>query len=162
MRYVGLFLLGLFLLAGAAVAQAPTFQPVATVSQIMLAVTYPYSDNLLYIERNPPKDDREWAVLQSQALMLAESGNLLMMEGRAKDQGDWMKDARLLVDAGVAAVKATRAKDMQAVLELNDQIVTACTTCHTAYHPGYRRRRQAAQPKSGVAPPANPPASTPQ
>ncbi|HEV3329685.1 MAG TPA: hypothetical protein VG096_01805 [Bryobacteraceae bacterium] len=132
--------LGLLLLAGAALAQAPSFQPVASVSQIMLAITYPYSDNLLYIERNPPKTDHEWEVLQYQALMLAESGNLLMMEGRARDQGEWMQDAKLLVEAGVASVKAVRAKDVPAILALNDQIVTACTTCHTKYHPRYRRR----------------------
>jgi cytochrome c553 len=133
--------IGLLFLAGTAIAQAPTFRPVATVSQIMIAITYPYSDALLYIERNPPQQDRDWEALERQALMLAESGNLLMMEGRAKDQGEWMKDARLLVEAGVAAVKATHAKDLQAVLALNDQIVTACTTCHTQYHPRYLRRR---------------------
>ena len=75
--------LGLLFLAGAAIAQAPTFQPVASVSQIMLAMTYPYSDALLYIERKPPATDNEWNALQNQALMLAESGNLLMMPGRA-------------------------------------------------------------------------------
>ena len=133
-------MLGLFFLAGAALAQAPPFQPVATVSQVMLAITYPYSDALLYIERNPPKTDNEWNALEKQALMLAESGNLLMMEGRARDQGEWMQDAKLLVEAGVASVKAVRAKDVQAILGLNDQIVTACTTCHTKYHPRYRRR----------------------
>ena len=67
--------------------------------------------------------------------MLAESGNLLMMEGRAKNQGQWMKDARLLVEAGAAAVTATRAKDLQAVLALNNQIVTACITCHMQFRP---------------------------
>ena len=133
--------LGLLFLAGAAMAQAPTFQPVASVSQIMIAITYPYSDALLYIERNPPKNDNEWSSLERQALMLAESGNLLMMEGRAKDQDEWMQDAKLLVEAGVASVKAVRAKDVQAILGLNDQIVTACTTCHTKYHPRYRRKK---------------------
>ena len=132
--------LAAFFLAGVALAQAPTFQPVATVSQIMLAITYPYSDALLYIERKPPQTDNEWNALEKQALMLAESGNLLMMEGRARDQGDWMQDAKLLVEAGVASVKAVRAKDVQAVLALNEQIVTACTTCHMKYHPRYRRR----------------------
>jgi len=132
--------LAAFFLAGVALAQAPTFQPVATVSQIMLAITYPYSDALLYIERKPPQTDNEWNALEKQALMLAESGNLLMMEGRARDQGDWMQDAKLLVEAGVASVKAVRAKDVQAILALNDQIVTSCTTCHTKYHPRYRRR----------------------
>jgi len=106
----------------------------------MVAITLPYSDALLYIKRNPPKDDRDWEALQMQALMLAESGNLLMMEGRARNKGQWMKDARMLVDAGAAAVKATRAKDLQAVLALNDQIVTSCITCHTQFRSGRRER----------------------
>jgi len=114
---------------------------VATISEIMVAITLPYSDALLYIERNPPKNDRDWESLQYQALMLAESGNLLMMKGRAKNQGLWMKDAKLLVDAGAAAVKATRAKDIQAVLGLNEQIVTSCVTCHVQFRPRNRRER---------------------
>jgi hypothetical protein len=134
-------IIALLLLASPAIAQAPPFQPVATISQIMVAITLPYSDALLYIERNPPKDDRDWETLQMQALMLAESGNLLMMKGRAKNEGQWMKDARMLVDAGAAAVKATRAKDMQAVLALNDQIVSSCITCHTQFRPNYGQRR---------------------
>src|SRR6476646_5503142 len=116
-----------------AAAQSPPFLPVATISQIMVAITLPYSDALLYIERNPPQNERDWETLQLQALMLAESGNLLMMKGRAKNQGQWMKDARMLVDAGAAAVKATRAKDIQAVLALNKQIVDSCITCHKKF-----------------------------
>ena len=123
-----------------AVAQSPPFFPVATISEIMDAITLPYSDALLYIERNPPKDDKDWTVLQMQALMLAESGNLLMMKDRAKNQGQWMKDARALVDAGTAAVKATRAKDMQAVLALNEQIVNTCITCHRKFRSSRREQ----------------------
>ena len=133
-------IIALLLLASAAMAQSPPFQPVATISEIMVAITLPYSDALLYIERNPPKDDRDWETLQMQALMLAESGNLLMMKGRAKNQGQWMKNARMLVDAGAAAVKATRAKDIKAVLALNDQIVTSCITCHVQFRSGRRER----------------------
>src|SRR5262249_10444294 len=116
-------ILALLLLVSPAAAQSPPFLPVATINEIMDAITLPYSDALLYIQRNPPKTDRDWETLQMQALMLAESGNLLMMKDRAKNQGEWMKDARMLVDAGVAAVKATRAKDIDAVLALNGQIV---------------------------------------
>jgi cytochrome c553 len=128
-------IIGLLLLASAAIAHEPPFQPVATISEIMVAITLPYSDALLYIERNPPREDKDWETLQMQALMLSESGNLLMIDGRAKNQGQWMKDARLLVEAGAAAAKATRAKNIQAVLSLNDQIVTACITCHTQFRP---------------------------
>ena len=123
-----------------AAAEDPPFQPVATISQIMVAITLPYSDALLYIQRDPPKNDRDWESLQMQALMLAESGNLLMIKGRAKNQGLWMKDARMLVDAGAAAVKATRAKDIDAVLALNEQIVSSCVTCHRQFRSGRRER----------------------
>jgi hypothetical protein len=133
-------MIAVLLLASPAIAQDPPFQPVATISEIMVAITLPYSDALLYIQRNPPKDDRDWETLQMQALMLAESGNLLMVKGRAKNQGQWMKDARLLVEAGAAAVKATRAKDMQTVLALNDQIVSSCITCHMQFRSGRRER----------------------
>jgi hypothetical protein len=133
-------IIGVLLLATMAFAQEAPFQPVATISEIMDAITLPYSDNILYIERNPPKNDRDWETLQMQAAMLAESGNLLMMKGRAKDDGQWMKDAKMLVDAGTAAVKATRAKDMQAVLALNEQIVNSCITCHVQFRSGRRER----------------------
>lgn len=135
--------IGLLLLASAAVAQAPTYQVVGSVSQIMLSMSYPMSDALFYIERNPPMNDRDWTAIQNAALMLAESGNLLMMPGRARDQDRWMTDAKLMVDAGAAALKAARAKDMAAILALNEQIVTSCTTCHMDYRSNYRRRAPA-------------------
>src|ERR1044071_1584296 len=81
-------ILVMLLLVSPAVAQSPPFLPVATISEIMDAITLPYSDALLYIQRNPPKNDRDWEALQMQALMLAESGNLLMIKGRAKRSED--------------------------------------------------------------------------
>ena len=133
---------GLFLLAGAALAQAPSFQPVGTMSQLMVNIIYPTSDAIFYVERNVPKNDAEWEALQNQALMLAESGNLLMMPSRARDQENWMKDSKLLVDVGQAAFKAAKAKDLQGILALNQQLNDACVTCHVQYRPAYGRRRQ--------------------
>ncbi len=132
----------LLLLAGAVLAQAPSYQPVASVAQIMLAMSYPASDAIFYVERNPPKNDSDWEMLARQGLVVAESGNLLMMPGRARDQGKWMEDAKLMVEAGAAAFKAARMKDLQAVLALNGQLEASCVTCHQDYRPNYRKRRQ--------------------
>ena len=75
-------------------AQTPSnFQPVGNMSQLMIDVIYPTSDAIFYVERDAPKNDRDWGVLRTNALTLAESGNLLMMGARARDQGDWIKDA---------------------------------------------------------------------
>ncbi len=134
--------IGLLFLAGAALAQAPSFQPVGSMSQLMVNIIYPASDAIFYVARAVPKTEAEWGALQNQALMLAESGNLLMMPGRARDQGDWIKDSKLLVDVGTAAFRAARAKDLDGVLALNQQLNDACVICHEAYRPAYRRRRQ--------------------
>src|ERR1700761_7485849 len=123
----------LLLLACAAVAQAPSSQPVGSVDQIMLAMSYPFSDALFYIERDPPKTDKDWKVIENEAMMLAESGNLLMMPGRARDQDRWIQDAKLMVDAAAIAMKAARAHNLQAIVDLNEQLVTSCTTCHKEY-----------------------------
>ncbi len=76
----------------AATAQAPTtFQPVGNMSQLMIDIIYPTSDALFYVDREPPENQHEWSLLRAQALMLAESGNLIMMAGRARDQENWIK-----------------------------------------------------------------------
>jgi cytochrome c553 len=132
MRTIGVVVL---LLASAAMAQTPTFQPVGTTLQLMKGIVIPSSDVIFNIPNQAPKDDKEWAVVQNSALMLAESGNLLMVPGRAKDNGEWMKDSRALVDAGAAALKAANAKDVNKLSDLGDDILTACETCHKKYKP---------------------------
>lgn len=110
-------------------------------SQLMIDIIYPASDAVFYIDRQRPSTEKEWNDFRAQTLMLAESGNLLMMEGRARDQGDWMKDAKMLVDVGSAAFKAAQAKDVEAILALNDQLYAACVTCYEQYGPNYGKRR---------------------
>jgi hypothetical protein len=125
-------------LAGVVTAQAPTpFQPVGNMSQLMVDIIYPTSDALFYIERDPPKSDHDWNVIRGQALMLAEAGNLLLIGTRARDQDRWVKDAKLMIDAGTAAFKAAQKKDMQAILDLNEQLSRSCTSCHVHYRPNY-------------------------
>ena len=117
--------------------------PVGTMSELMLKVIYPYSDAMFYIQRSPPKNDVEWNELQGKALALAEFGNLMMMQGRARDQAQWLSDARLLADAGRAAFTAAKSKSVDAIVDLNQQIVTSCTSCHMHYRPNYGRRNYA-------------------
>src|SRR3954470_13538475 len=102
---------GALLLFVASCAQQPAFKPVADVKQLMVAAVAPSADVLFDsvgtivsvsgVEEIAPKNDEEWANVRNHALVLAESGNLLMMDGRAKDRGDWMKGSQALVAAGV-------------------------------------------------------------
>ena len=98
----------------------PKPAPVGTMSELMLRVLYPYSDAMFYIQRYPPKNDIEWNELAGKALALAEFGNLMMMPGRARDQDQWMRDSKLLAEAGAAALKFAKAKDVDGIVGLND------------------------------------------
>jgi len=123
----------------AAVASAP-MQPASTMSELMVKIIYPASDAIFYITTREPKTEAEWVELQGKALAVAESANLLMMPGRARDQDRWMDDAKLMLDAGRAAFRAAKAKDVAALDALNDQLYTSCTSCHQHYRPNYGRR----------------------
>jgi cytochrome c553 len=116
---------------------APTYKNVGNMSQLMVDIIYPASDAIFYIERAPPKNEVEWKAFRAQALMLAESGNLLLMPGRSRDNGKWAEDTKLMIDAGQAAYKAALAKNVEAIVALNDQLTAACITCHKDYRPNY-------------------------
>ena len=79
-------------------------------SELMLDFIYPTSDKLFYVSFNDKKTEKDWIELQRNALMLAESANLLMADNRARDKDRWMKDAQLLWDVGSKALSRRRRK----------------------------------------------------
>ena len=150
-------ILAMWLMVTAMLAQAPPAQPpppppstaaparppmrnIGTMSDLMVKILYPASDALFYIETRTPATEAEWTALEGQALMLAESANLLMLPGRARDQGRWMADSKLLLDVGADAVAAARAHDVAAIVALSDRLEESCTMCHRHYRPGYGKK----------------------
>ena len=124
--------MSLLLLAG----WTGVLQSTATMKQLMVDMIHPASNEiLLFVARGDPQDEKEWDRVRRSAITLAESGNLLMMPGRARDQGDWMKDAKLLVDVGTAAYKAAQDKNPKALAALTESLDASCTTCHKQYRP---------------------------
>jgi hypothetical protein len=121
-------------------ARAEHSYRVGTMSELMVDIIYPASDAVFYIATRTPTTSEEWAVLQGQTLMLAESANLLMMPERARDLDQWMRDARLMLDAGEAAYRAAKDRDVAALEALSDQLYDSCVTCHLHYRPDYGRR----------------------
>ena len=151
-------IIGVLLLAATVAAQTVPMQPASTMSELMVTIIYPASDAIFYITTREPKTDVEWGELQGKALAVAESANLLMMPGRARDQDQWMQDAKLMLDAGRAAFRAAKAKDVAALEAVNDQLYTSCTSSHQHYRANYGRRPAASPAVSPdqAAPPARP------
>jgi hypothetical protein len=131
-------------IVAASLAQAASSRPpmrnVGTMSDLMVKIIYPASDALFYIESRTPKTETEWTLLEGQALMVAESANLLMMPGRARDQKQWMADARLMLDAGADALAAAKKRDVEGIVMVNERLLESCTSCHKNYRPNYGRK----------------------
>jgi len=126
-----------FLLAGAtaAIAQAPAgMQPVATTLELMKGMIEPASNALFDAGDKAPASADDWAKLRMQALLVIESGNLLLMDGRARDKDQWVKDTRAQMDAGQLALKAIAAKDVDKLVgDVGTAIVQSCESCHRHY-----------------------------
>ena len=120
--------------------------PVGTIKQIMKGIVGPAatvvfksvgsSVTVAGTENWAPQSDAEWEEVESSAVALAEAGNLLMMEGRAVDKGEWIKMSQAMIDAAKIALKATEAKNADDVFALGETIYESCNVCHQRYQRG--------------------------
>lgn len=118
----------------------PPMRNVGTMSELMVRIIYPASDALFYIESRTPTTESEWGALEGQALMLAESANLLMMPGRARDRQQWMADSRLMLDAAADALAAAKKRDVDGIVLVGERLLESCTSCHKTYRKDYGRK----------------------
>jgi hypothetical protein len=82
-----------------------------------------------------PQTQEEWDAVRNGAAMLVESANLLTMDGRARDQGEWLAAARRLAASARKALKAAESKDAERVFAAGGEIYNACSACHQRYAP---------------------------
>jgi hypothetical protein len=129
--------------APAAPAPPPPVKPVADVQQLMAEVTDPATDVIWGsfgtiitaegTEERFPKTDEDWMAVRNAAMTVTESGNLLMMPGRAKDNEEWMRLSGALIDVGSKALKVIDAKDVPGLFNVGGEIYVVCVNCHTKY-----------------------------
>jgi hypothetical protein len=144
--------------------------PVGSLKDVMKGIVEP-SANVLWdavsvnvgaagVQENKPTTEEQWAMLQHNALMLAEAGNLLKMtrpvarpdqpDEPAKpdapeltppeiqqkiehDRALWNKYADALQEKAVTAMRATADHNTDALLDVGAEIDTACENCHLEY-----------------------------
>ena len=124
-------------------AAPPPFRPIADVKQLMASVIEPAADeywdavgsvvDAKGVKEFAPQTDDEWKAVRDSAYVFTEGGNLLMMSGRAKDTGEWMRLAQALVEVGQRAIKAAESKNSKAVFDAGAEVYDACVNCHSKY-----------------------------
>ena len=121
----------------------PPIKAVSTLEEVMHHMVIPNAEvvwdsvGTIYtvgnVEEIQPRTDEQWLAVEQSATVLTEAGNLLMMEGRAKDTGPWMERARALREAGASVHQAAKARDVAAVFERGGHLFDACQGCHFEY-----------------------------
>ena len=114
-------------------ARQDTQRETVTVKQVMVTMTIPASDVIFSAAGETPKDAKAWQEVRKAAVELAESGNLLIADGHAKDSTTWIDMARALVTQAQASLKAIDAKDGDALARVGDDMYATCKTCHDRY-----------------------------
>ena len=122
------------------------FQQVADVKQLMASILEPAADGYwdavgsvddakgtTYIA---PRTSEQWVAVRNYAYVIAESGNLLMMPPRARDQAAWITMSKELIEAGRRAIAAAEAHDTTAVFDAGAAVYDACSHCHATYVAG--------------------------
>ena len=160
MRFVGALLLVLVPISYATTiqAQAPAREPVGNLAQVMRAILFPNSNILFDVQSRDPDAPPEphpagtvtapfagiytgWPQVETAAIALAESAQLIAMEGRLCQNGKpvplgdeaFMQYTRDLVDVGRRAYAVAQTKDLEAMSEMTNEVAGACENCHTAY-----------------------------
>jgi cytochrome c556 len=144
----------LIVLAGSAlIAQVVSPKSVASTKDIMLTMSIPASNALFDAGAKEKLTDEEWAGFRKQAVLLAESGNLLLTPGRmatgqnkngatkgkaakgiTANPAGWNAAAKALRDAGELAVTAIDKKDLDLLSgDVGEKILNSCSACHDKY-----------------------------
>ena len=80
-----------------------------------------------------PRTDAQWEAVRNSAATLVETGNLLMVEGRAKDDKQWIAYSQRLSRTAEVALKAAQDKNKDALFDAGGNIYNACRACHDKY-----------------------------
>ncbi len=113
---------------------APKLEAVAETALICDGLNRANFDGLGRLLAQRPKEAEAWTFARGQALLIAETGNLLMLRPpRNQGQAEWMDRATQLRTAGTRLARLAADRDFDrgraALVELGD----ACNRCHQTF-----------------------------
>jgi hypothetical protein len=119
------------------------YAPVADLPTLMSAIVDPaadfYWDAVGWIvdstgtEFIRPQSPEAWDSVRNAAFVVAESGNLMMMQGRAIDEEAYSTFALAMVTVGQRAIEVAEARDEMGVFDVGAEMYAVCTGCHATY-----------------------------
>jgi hypothetical protein len=138
-----LALASIFLVADAAAPQAqrrrepartPKPEAVAETRLLMEGLNLANYRGLEKLLKDKPADADAWTFARGQALLIAETGNLLMLRPpRSRGQDAWMEHAAELRDAATALARAAGKRDFERSHNAFRDLAQTCNRCHQTF-----------------------------
>jgi hypothetical protein len=113
---------------------APKLDPVAETALLMDGLNQANYAGLERILKQKPADGEAWKFARGQALLIAETGNLLMLRPpKNQGQDQWMESCRELREAGTSLARTTAARDYDRSVTGMADLANACNKCHQTF-----------------------------
>jgi hypothetical protein len=106
------------------------------IHEFMEYVNQPVYQRLKSNLSQEPADNAAWTTIKSDALILAETGNLLMLRAPNENQNAWLEHSVSLREAGQEMYQAAKKKDYQATSTEWMGLLQQCNSCHDDFHGG--------------------------
>jgi hypothetical protein len=115
-------------------ARPPKPEPVAETRLLMEGINQANFRGLERILKERPADVEAWTFARGQALLIAETGNLLMLRPpRGKGQDAWMGHAAELRDAATSLGRAAGKRDYERSVNAFRDLAGTCNRCHQTF-----------------------------
>lgn len=116
-------------------------RPLVSIRELMEKTITP-ATNTLWNAWEPPTEDSEWQALEEAAITLLVATQANALGGTGPMDNEWVREAawqglnQVMLNAGLDALRAIRARDHDALLEAGDVLYPPCEACHLAFNPG--------------------------
>jgi hypothetical protein len=112
----------------------PRPEPVAETRLLMEGLNQANFRGLERLLRQRPTDAEAWTFGRGQALLIAETGNLLLLRPPQKrGQAEWLDGAAELRDAAAALARSVANRDFERSRTALGDLANRCNRCHQAF-----------------------------
>ena len=112
----------------------PKFAVIGETRLIMEGLAHANYRSVSKLLKTKPADNETWTFARGQAVLIAETGNLLLLRPpRNEGRDTWMKLAMSMRSQASALAKAIGARDHAASKAELGKLTTACNACHTTF-----------------------------
>ena len=113
----------------------PKLDAIADTKLLMEGIANPNLRGLGKHLRDKPKDAEAWGFIRGQAILIAETGNLLMLRPPRSPSSEeqWMAHSTELREAAATLARTAAAKDYQKARSGLANLANACNRCHQTF-----------------------------